>query len=228
MFLFFKNDDEYEERIINTVETDDIPLLQKYVREGHNVSFDTFEESRPNLLFYAKSAKAVELLAHNGCYLNQRTFDKDKNTPLHYALIKGQTEAAIALIQAGANINAFNNNHVTPLMMALKRQNLKAANAVMDAKPDLNLTDLNQNTAFHYLSAWENKAESAELFDLRCRFIQAGADINACNSNGETPARIMQRFSKTVMPIDATDPIVILSPTQPKTVLKHLKTHVKE
>ena len=70
--------------------------------------------------------------------------DKFGITPLHYALEKGHTEVAMALIDKGADVNARDKYGYTPLHLALSNGHIEAAMAVIDKGADIYIKNSNQ------------------------------------------------------------------------------------
>ena len=223
--MWFSRKDEIftEERMINAVEYNDISFMKDYIKNGSDVTFETFDECYPNLLFYARSAEAVKVLVQAGIDINSKSkYEKNENTPLHYAVLRNNQELIAALVQHGANVNAFNAKKKTPFFLALQKHQLNTVQIMLSGKPDFHLVDSNKNTALHYLSAWQNETDTKELLDLRLAFIQAGADTNAQNAAGKTPAQLIrhQEENHVVFPFNKRDKIVILTP---RPLLKKIK-----
>ncbi|MDP3194787.1 ankyrin repeat domain-containing protein [Tabrizicola sp.] len=62
--------------------------------------------------------------------------DCDGDTPLHVMLWRNDTGAALALIEAGARVNAAGDMSETPLHIAVRQQNLQAVDALLKAGAD--------------------------------------------------------------------------------------------
>lgn len=60
----------------------------------------------------------------------------DGDTPLHVMLWRGDTEAVLVLIKAGAKVNAAGDMSETPLHIAVRQQNLLAVDALLRAGAD--------------------------------------------------------------------------------------------
>ncbi len=229
---FSRKDDIFtEERMINAVEYNDISFMKEYIKNGYNVSFNTFDESNPNLLFYARSAEAVKLLVQAGIDINAKSsYEKNGNTALHYAVFRNNIELIQSLVQEKADVNVLNTQKITPFMAALQTHNLKAVQLMMHANPDFQVTDSHRNTALHYLSLWENEKESKELFDLRLAFIQGGADVTLQNDNGKKPSQLIAfKPSKTyIIPENIGDKILVLSQHPLKKIKKSHYIHTKD
>lgn len=194
MWFFSRKDEIFtEERMIRAVEFNDISFMKDYIKNDYDVSFETYDESYPNLLFYATTAEAVNLLAEAGIDVNARAkFEKNQNTPLHNAVLRDNQEVIQALVNNGADVNILNAKHVTPFLLALQLHHLTGVHLMMSHNPDFQVTDSHQNTALHYLTLWENERETKELLALRLEFIAKGADVRAQNVDGKTAQQLMK------------------------------------
>ena len=104
----------------------------------------------------------------------------DGNTPLHLALRNGHTEAAMAMIDKGADVNAGDKNGDTPFHLALKEGHTETAMAMIDKGADVNASDNDGNTPLH-VALRNGQTETAMAM------IDKGADIYIKNNRQETP-----------------------------------------
>jgi len=111
--------------------------------------------ARQTAAFYS-SPEIILFLVERGARLEAGTADISSGigdrTPLHYAVhLSGRkAENAVALIQAGANVNARDNSGHTPLMLAVKRQNAEVVNILLDAGANAKLRNRRKEIAFDY------------------------------------------------------------------------------
>ena len=159
------------------------------------VEGDTFKNIRiMNLITMLKNeeyAKALQLI-RGGANVNVCT--SNKTTPLH---ICGNVKVTKALIKAGANLNAQDNHGMTPLASCalLLGEYRDIILVLIRAGADVKIPDNYGNTILHS-AAWECDTTLANLL------IKNGADPNAVNKDGETPAdianNVFQSFCKAV------------------------------
>ena len=133
----------------------DAEFVQLLIDAGANVNARHIYRRTP--LFYADTAELVRTLIGAGADPNAQ--DGDGSTPLHDAAFHCWPEAAQALIEAGANVNAR-----------------------MDSSPDD--AYWGGNTPLHY----------AACSDTVWVLFDAGANPNARNERGETPADSVARM----------------------------------
>ncbi|MGN0016285.1 MAG: DUF2931 family protein [Candidatus Avelusimicrobium sp.] len=120
----------------------------------------------------------------------QNVYNSMGITPLHYALLAGETEKVKELIASGADVNAKAPNMGTPLLYACTVGNVEAARMLVNAKADVNAAGDTGYTPLMMACQTGNK-ELAELL------VAAGADVNAKHvmngqETGLTPLKIAQ------------------------------------
>lgn len=120
----------------------------------------------------------------------QNVYNSMGITPLHYALLAGETEKVKELIASGADVNAKAPNMGTPLLYACTVGNAEAARLLINAKADVNAAGDTGYTPLMMACQMGNK-ELAEIL------LAAGADVNAKHvmngqATGLTPLKIAQ------------------------------------
>jgi ankyrin repeat protein len=110
-------------------------------------------------------------------------FSSDGFTALHFAAFFGKGEAAKALIEAGADVNATSRNgmRVQPLHSAAAGRHHEVCRILLAAGADVNARQQDAYTPLH-AAAQHGDAELVELF------LSAGADPTARLDSGATPA----------------------------------------
>jgi ankyrin repeat protein len=104
-------------------------------------------------------ATVKRLLEDDSSLLN--VCDTDGSTPLHCATWKGHHDVVVALLKAGANVNAKNQNEhwgTTPLHAAAHANQASIAQLLIDHGADVNAKDMNgqtplRHTTFHKAEA---------------------------------------------------------------------------
>ncbi|MGP1454976.1 MAG: ankyrin repeat domain-containing protein [Treponema sp.] len=104
--------------------------------------------------------------------------DKSGNTPLHTAVMHNDRLLGPILIAHNADIFFTNKQGLSPLKLALTKQDGREMWLVTEQT--VRATDNVGNTPLHYAAEWN-------LPQLMYYIIQKGGDINAVNSNNETP-----------------------------------------
>ncbi|MEP6837512.1 MAG: ankyrin repeat domain-containing protein, partial [Bradyrhizobium sp.] len=69
---------------------------------------------------------------------NPNVADKEKNTPLHYAIQKDSPEIVELLLAHGADVNAKDANDVSPLQNAVWNKNKKIVETLLEHKAEVN------------------------------------------------------------------------------------------
>ena len=116
-----------------------------------------------------------------------RAFSSDGYTALHYACFFGSADAACALVDAGADLEAFatGENRVAPLQSAAAAGNADAARVLLDAGADVNCRGQGSFTPLH--SAAQNGDET-----LARLLLERGADREARLADGRAPRDLAQ------------------------------------
>ncbi len=117
----------------------------------------------------------IRIFLESGVDPNART--DSGNTPLHSV----QTvEAALYLIEQGADVNAMNNTKWTPLLMAALKKNIPVVQALLEKGADINAPDGSDMTALHHAV----RRKSLPLVQL---LIEKKADLSVRDKEGWTP-----------------------------------------
>jgi ankyrin repeat protein len=95
-----------------------------------------------------------------------RARDREGSTPLHWAAWRGQVEAARALLEAGAEVNAHNNNThwgTTPLHAAAHGNQAAVAQVLLAHGADIRAKNLNKRTPLQETAVHDARAAAALL-----------------------------------------------------------------
>lgn len=106
--------------------------------------------------------------------------DENGVTRLQHAILKGDSRAALRLIERGADINLRGGLMYPPLHLALERDRQDIALLLMKAGADLNLPDVAGRQPLHIAA---KQGQDAMIDHL----IRLGAGVHARNQLGQTP-----------------------------------------
>lgn len=121
----------------------------------------------------------VEALILAGADLNAA--GAQDRTALHKSIRYGNIEIARLLIDAGADVDVFDDHGWTPLHVTINRGNgNELATLLLDAGADINARNNNQDTALHTALNYEHE-------EITRLLINRGADLSAENRFGDTP-----------------------------------------
>lgn len=141
---------------------------------------------------WAGDDKRIEKLVREGVAVNQQ--NKDGETPLHVAVSNGKKtpKVVVALLKAGANINAQDGLGSTPLLYSMHRDgSIEYAKILLDNGADVKLARNDGTTALHW-------AVEALYFDIIESLLSKGADPNALDDESESPLMWAVRLNRNV------------------------------
>lgn len=124
MELSLLNELELEELIIEANSNDNINFLNevfldKRIADIKKITeFDRWNYLHRILCYFNPSLELIRFYIDNGLDINAQ--DKYGMTPLHYAMRSKNVEAAIALLNAGADPNIPNQDNLIPLRMCIR------------------------------------------------------------------------------------------------------------
>jgi ankyrin repeat protein len=159
-------------------------IVRRLVAKGSNLDAIDNDRRTPLLLsLYNQHESIALLLLQSGA--SPSASDKYLNAPLHYAAITGCENVASLLLSVGANINVVNSKQETPLHCAAVVGTESVARVLTDDSwpqtAGISARDANGNTPLHCAISSGNDAIAQILH-------QCGADVNATNRLGQTPA----------------------------------------
>ena len=93
----------------------ELELEELIVKANSNDNINFLNEVHRILCYFNPSLELVRFYINNGLDINAQ--DKYGMTPLHYAMRSKNVDAAIALLNAGANPNIQNQDNLVPLSM---------------------------------------------------------------------------------------------------------------
>jgi ankyrin repeat protein len=111
--------------------------------------------------------------------------DGVNNTPLHAAILKGNTLIVKSLLEYGADFDAIGFKGKTPLHLAIASKPL--VQLLLKHSPKLLVQDDEGNTALHYLLNTKNWRENDDAVATVKSILSSGSDINIKNKLGDSP-----------------------------------------
>jgi len=115
-----------------------------------------------------------------------------QETALHLAAKTGNTEAALALIKAGANVDAVDYKSFTPLLTALRWKKYMVCKIVLEAGANVNVHPTNEGDSPLHIAVARDDLQLAQLMlqhgavvvdphkDLNWTLIHAVCDSGKC------------------------------------------------
>lgn len=104
----------------------------------------------------------------------------DRRPTLPHAILRNNTEIALHLIAAGADLDAIDNANRTPLHLAVERNNAEICVALLKAGANPRMRDRTGWTPLHHAAARDRLEVARALLD-------GGADLTTLSEGGGTP-----------------------------------------
>lgn len=163
-------------------------LPGRYPPDRRGTSFlDKIAPSDLTPLHLATSGYVVAVLAAGGADIHAR--DSFGNTPLHIAAYHNTGEAAVALLQHGADVHAGraddSDRPTTPLHNAAHLLNLEVVQVLLDHGADVNRAS-GFGTPLHEV-AYQGGVDALPVVTV---LLERGADIDARGYDGRTPLHL--------------------------------------
>lgn len=117
-------------------------------------------------------------------------------SPLHVAVIEGQTDVVAELLQKGANVNAKDSNDKTPLRQALEVRNLSILKLLIDAGADLRVF-VDTGSCDDDPSNLLQMAIKTNDVQITKLFLDATKDINEVDDHGNSPLHFAAIWGNT-------------------------------
>lgn len=176
---------ELSEKLIISVERNNIPEINELIREGADINY-VQEYSGRNIVRIAVEKERVEvarILALNGADLER--LDRDNiDTCLIRAIKFGSLEMVKTLIKAKAKVDNTDNLSNTPLIWACGKNKKDVVSLLLNECCDLNAQNNIGNTALIYATINRN-------YWIIKLLIEKGADKNVRNDRGEDALKII-------------------------------------
>jgi len=109
--------------------------------------------------------------------------------PLHWAVEGGQPEAAVRLLEAGANPNERDVHGRTPLIAAVEEGDTRLTKLLLSRGAEVNVADARRRTPLH-VAAEDGERQLAETL------LSAGAALETEDSAGQTPLELAVEWGK--------------------------------
>jgi ankyrin repeat protein len=174
------------------------------VLRSHGAQLTHAAQPRVSLHDAAEKGITEEVFAGIAAGQDINAFDKHGRAAIHYA-VRGRHVVVIeALLKAGCNPDIQDQDGATPLILASQNGQVEAARVLIEKGANLELADKKGWRPFDYTVDKGNNEAAAVLrthcaqhslhflaqkgmTDKVAAAVAAGRDINACNSNMETP-----------------------------------------
>ncbi len=147
------NSNNPDNRLISeAIEKKDAALFRKYIQNG---SVNEIKGATGGNIFHlmndvVANEELISILKNKGISINKT--DNYGNSPLHFAILSGESEYARSLINQGTDLNMKNQMDLSPLHLAAFFNNEEIVNALLNKGAEINLKGNTGYTALHIAS----------------------------------------------------------------------------
>ncbi len=132
--------------------------------------------NEPELEIFLRNSKDLEMTDENGF------------TSLFSVALTRNSKILKMWIKAGANVNAVSKSGSTPLFFAVLDNQLDSIDILIESGVNVNHKKMNGDTVLHYAIQWAGIVRAETII----RLINHGADVNALNSEGNSPLFLLR------------------------------------
>lgn len=120
--------------------------------------------------------------------------ERFEDHPLHTAACNGDGPEVRRLLEAGESVNENNFHGSFPLHMATEANSVEAVKAMLEYHADVNCSHGSRGTTAAHVAAGSGYVGVLEVL------LQAGADIDARNSWGDSVLKVAKKAKKACKP----------------------------
>lgn len=136
------------------------------------------------------STTVINLLLSKGADINAK--NRNRKTPLFWAIRQENEEAIIVLLDNGAKIDALDIDGISPLHDAVFYESLPVIEILLNRGSQIDTRDFREQTPLHFAAQKQN-------VDLGALLIKKGAEIHARDFLGNTPLHHATSFRSIAM-----------------------------
>jgi hypothetical protein len=161
------NAPDYTKLLATAIETRDAELIRKSIQNGAGIEIKGAEGGN---IFHIiddtlGNEDLISLLIKNGISIDET--DNYGNTPLHVAILSGESNYARSLINKGAKMNIKNKSELTPLHLAALLNNGEIANYMLIKGAEINIRGNSGYTPLHIASEMNHIAIANDLLNKK-------------------------------------------------------------
>ena len=167
------------------VKENDVPTIQKLIREGVNVeAFDNRRRTALMIAIHHQNNEAAKVLIAAGANVN--ALDDMHDSPFLYAGASGYTEIVSYCLQGGADFTVFNRYNGTALIPACERGHVETVKVLLKQKdfPIDHINRLGWTALLEAIILSDGGPAHVQIVQL---LVNAGCNVNIADKDGITP-----------------------------------------
>ena len=157
---------DYDKLLAEAIEKKDATLFNESIRNGAGTNIK--RENGGNIFHIMNdsiaSEELISMLKNKGISINET--NNYGNSPLHFAILSGESGYARSLINQGADLNMKNQMDLSPLHLAVFFNNEEVVNALLDKGTEINLKGNTGYTALHIASELNHLEIAKDLLNM--------------------------------------------------------------